>query len=396
VSEIVYNPFDPAEIVDPYPTYRRLRAEAPVLPVPVFSGYVISSWEQVHRILGDRRYSADRERSTFLAALRAGGTPHPGDSAFQGQSLLTLDPPDHTRLRRLVNSAFTPRRVADLRPRIEMVVEDLLDQVPDTDFIQAFAYPLPVIVIAELLGLPAGDRADLKRWSDDVAMLLEPFPDPGAVASFERSIAEFDSYARDQFEQRRRHPREDLITALVQATDGAETLSDGELFSMVVLLIAAGHETTTNLLGNALVALTRYPDQRPLLTVDPANAVEELIRFDPPVQRTSRVVIEPERIGDWEVTPGDLLFLLLAAANHDPTKFPDPGRLDLARPNAREHLGFGHGLHYCLGAPLARLEAQVALPRLLERYPRIEVELEAIKWRTSIVLRGPQFLPVRV
>jgi cytochrome P450 len=262
---------------------------------------------------------------------------------------------------------------------------------------ESFAQPLPVLVISELLGLPAADRDRLKRWSDGVALLLDPFPAPAAVAVFEESVAELDRYLRDHFEERRRRPTADLIGALVAARDGDDALSDDELFSMVVLLLAAGHETTTNLLGNAVVALSRYRDQRAYLDREPAlmaNAVEELLRFDPPVQRTSRVATVPVEVGGAELAPGDLAFLVLAAANRDPTIFESPERLDLGRVNARDHLSFGHGIHHCLGAPLARMEARVALSRLYQRFPRLDADLHSVSWRVSIVLRGPEQLPV--
>jgi cytochrome P450 len=284
--------------------------------------------------------------------------------------------------------------VEGLRARIEAIVDQLLQQIGTHDFMEDFAYPLPVIVIAELLGLPPSGRGDLKRWSDDVALLLDPFPPAEAIDAYRHSIMEFNAYAVTQFEARRRSPRDDLLSALVRARDGEDALSDVELFSMLVLLVAAGHETTTNLLGNAVIALTQRPDQVPRLLEDPVNGVEELLRFDSPVQRTSRVVLEPFPLGEFEAAPGDLLFLVLGAANRDPDHFPDPGRLDLTRANAGEHLSFGHGVHHCLGAPLARLEAQIALPRLYSRHPGLAADLDRIEWRPSIVLRGPKRLPI--
>jgi cytochrome P450 len=357
--------------------------------------------QDVRAILHDPRFSADRSRSTFLGVLAAAGQLplDPNQNVF-GRTLLGLDPPDHTRLRRLVSKAFTPSRVENLEPRVAALTDELVDAFPrdgSVEFMESFAQPLPVLVISELLGLPAADRDRLKKWSDGVALLLDPFPAPAAVTLFEESVTELGRYLREHFEERRRHPTTDLIGALVAARDGDDALSDDELFSMVVLLLAAGHETTTNLLGNAVVALTRHPDQRLYLDQDPAvlaNAVEELLRFDPPVQRTSRVATVPIEVGGAELAAGDLAFLVLAAANRDPAVFESPERLDLGRANARDHLSFGHGIHHCLGAPLARLEARVALSRLYRRFPRLAADLDAVSWRMSIVLRGPERLPV--
>jgi cytochrome P450 len=401
LTQVAYNPFDPAEIADPYPTYAALHERSPVLDQPLFHGCVFVRYRDVRAVLHDPRFSADRGRSTFLGALAsAGQLPLDPNRNVFARTLLGLDPPDHTRLRRLVTKAFTPSRVESLEPRVAALSDELLDAISlegEMDLMKSFAYPLPVLVISELLGLPSADRDHLKRWSDGVALLLDPFPAPAAVAAFEESVVELDRYLRGHFEQRRRHPTDDLIGALVSARDGEDALSDDELFSMVVLLLAAGHETTTNLLGNAVVALTRHADQRRHLGQGPeavANAVEELLRFDPPVQRTSRVATVPVEVGGVELAPGDLAFLVLAAANRDPAIFESPDRLDLERVNARDHLSFGHGIHHCLGAPLARLEARVGLSRLYRRFPRLEADLDGVSWRASIVLRGPERLPV--
>ncbi|MGH8875594.1 MAG: cytochrome P450, partial [Acidimicrobiia bacterium] len=363
----------------------------------------VARYQEVRRILHDPMFSADREQSTFVRRLReAGAMAVTLDPDYFGRTLLGLDPPDHTRLRRLVGAAFTPRRVEGLEPGVAEVTDGLLDALVgagEVDLMASFAAPLPVLVISELLGLPAADRDLLKKWSDDVALLLDPFPSPEAVAAFSASLDEFHTYLTEQFEARRRQPRDDLISALVNARDGDDALTEAELFSMVVLLVAAGHETTTNLLGNAAVVLTRFPDQRDRLLAEPgltASAVEELLRFESPVQRTSRVATRPAEVGGVEVSEGDLIFLLLAAANRDPEHFPDPDRLDLSRDNARDHLAFGHGIHHCLGSPLARLEGRVALSRLYRRFPRLEANLDQLTWRPSIILRGPERLSVRL
>ncbi|HUO47160.1 MAG TPA: cytochrome P450 [Acidimicrobiia bacterium] len=401
MTEVLYNPFDPAEIADPYPTYRTLHESAPVLAQPLFHGCVFVRHHDVRAILHDGRFSANRNSSTFVASLAAAGQLplDDGQNVF-ARTILSRDPPDHTRLRRLVSKAFTPSRVEALEPRVASLIDDLLDALPragTVDLMETFAYPFPVLVISELLGLPASDHENLKRWSDGVALLLDPFPTPDAVTRLQESIVELDRYLAVHFEDRRRHPGDDLISALVAARDGSDSLNDAELFSMVVLLLAAGHETTTNLLGNSVMALSRYPDQRRLFQSEPrlaANAVEELLRFDPPVQRTGRVATVPLEVAGMELLPGDLAFLVLAAANHDPVVFSEPERLDLSRTNARDHVSFGHGIHHCLGAPLARLEARLGLTRLYQRFPHLEADLDSVTWRLSIVLRGPERLEV--
>jgi cytochrome P450 len=397
-GEVEYDPF--SSIADPYPAYRTLLEASSPLPGPFPSMWVVAGWEQVRRVLADRSFSADRRRSTLFQSMPT-EVPDPNLAeklTLFDRILLTLDPPDHTRLRRLVSHAFTPRVVESLQPRIRAMAEELCEQMTDrVDLIATYAYPLPVMVIAELLGLPKEDRDRLKRWSDDVALLLDPFPSQEALQRFEVSIGEFRAYLDAVFDERRRRPGPDLISGLVAARDGDDALDDEELFALVVLLIAAGHETTTNLIGNAVIALTRHPDQRQLVLHQPEvwpNAVEELLRFDSPVQRTSRVATRSGRLGDVLLQPGDLVVLVLGAANHDPRVFERPEELRLTRPNASQHLSFGHGIHHCLGAPLARLEGRVALEALYRRFPRLEADVDGLDWKPSIVLRGVEKLTV--
>jgi cytochrome P450 len=260
-----YNPFDPGLIEDPYPAYAELLAGPILAPAMLPAAWVVSKWSLVRQVLGDRSFSADRNRATLAEMVTGTGDPELDRKLeFFDRLLLTIDPPDHARLRRLVSRAFTPRRVDELADRVGVIADGLAaamdDGVGECDLVGAFAYPLPVLVIAELLGLPAADREDLKRWSDDVALLLDPFPSTEAVARFGESIGQFRDYLDHQFDHRRRHPADDLIGALVAARDGDDALSDDELFALVVLLVAAGHETTTNLIGNAVIALTRHPD----------------------------------------------------------------------------------------------------------------------------------------
>ncbi|MGA7271032.1 MAG: cytochrome P450 [Acidimicrobiia bacterium] len=398
-----FNPFDPTTIADPYPAYARVLEEPNPIPADFPSAWVVSHWEDVRRILGDRSFSADRDRATIVQIMpETTGDPELDEKlTLFDRMLLTLDPPTHTRLRRLVGHAFTPRRIAEMEERISVIATELVEEMREegegADLVKRFAYPLPVIVISELLGLPAEDREDLKQWSDDVALLLEPLPAPDALTRFGATSDEFRAYLDHQFDHRRRHQFDDLIGALVAARDGQDSLDDDELFALVVLLVAAGHETTTNLIGNSVIALTRNPDQRRRLAADPGmalRAVEELLRYDSPVQRTSRVATEPADFGEVTMQPGDLAVLLLGAANHDPTAFEDPGRLDLTRANASSHLSFGHGIHFCLGAPLARLEGRIALNALLAAFPNLEADVSNLAWKPSLVLRGVESLPV--
>lgn len=398
---MTYNPFDPALIADPYPAYAELLEGPRAAPGMLPSSWVVSRWSDVKAVLSNRGFSVDRSKATlFRSSVPTITDPDLADKlTLFDRILLTLDPPDHTRIRRLVGHAFTPRRVEELAGRIEAIAKELIDELAaggeEADLIAGFAYPLPVTAIAELLGLPPADRELLKKWSDDVALLLDPFPSEEDLARFGRSIEEFRRYLDEQFDGRRRRPTDDLITALVAARDGDDALTDDELFALVVLLVAAGHETTTNLIGNSVIALTRHPDQRARLTEDPSvDPVDELARFDSPVQRTSRVATEPVDIGEVRIETGDLVILVLGAANHDPEVFPHPEQLDLGRPNASSHLSFGHGIHHCLGAPLARLEGRIALRILYEKFPRLEADLTRLVWKPSVVLRGVERLPV--
>jgi hypothetical protein len=393
-----WNPFLPAFRADPYPTYRELRSQAPVYRHPIFRSWVLTRYADVEAVLRDPGFSVDRMQLPLFRLLRRARRESEFVRAIE-RDLLMLDPPEHTRLRGLVSRAFTPRAVERLRPRIEEIVSGLLERAAgrgELELVRDLAYPLPVTVIAELLGVPAADHERFKRWSDELTALLDPLQARGGLRPARAAFEELSAYFRAVFAERRRAPRDDLVSALVGVDDGGDRLSEIELLSLCMLLLGAGHETTTSLIGNAVVALLRHPAERKRFQDDPGlaeGAVEELLRFDSPVQVTDRVAREPREIGGCRIRPGQLVGLVLGAANRDPEVFPEPDRLDLGRRENR-HLAFGQGAHFCLGAQLARLEARVALARLFERFPDLRGDPERVEWRRSIVLRGPLRVPL--
>lgn len=395
-----FNPFHPEFRSDPYPTYHRLRREAPVFFSPVLRSWILTRHRDVLRVLGDDRFSVERERSELFRKMDLLGGLHPEFAEAVRRNLLMLDPPDHTRLRRLVSRAFTPRRIDALRPRVAALASDLLDAFEgreEVDLVGELAWPLPVAVIAELLGVPQADRQQFREWSDALTALLDPLQAQGGMAPAESAYFELAAYFREALRERRARPREDLLTALACADEEGDRLREAEVLSLCMLLLAAGHETTTNLLANAVLAFLRFPDQRRRLREDPAeaaSAVEECLRYDSPVQLTDRVALDDVEIDGRTIRRGQLVGLLLGAANRDPEVFADPDRLDIGRrPNP--HLAFGHGTHFCLGAHLARLEAAVALPMLLARFPHLDGDPDGVRYRRSMVLRGPLALPLR-
>ncbi len=398
---VVYDPRDPAVIEDPFPVLRRLQAEDPVHWSEILKSWVLTRYDDVRAALADPRLSADR--LTSFLRHQAGDRPLAEALAELGRSLglwaVFTDPPLHTRLRGLLTDAFTPRAVETLRPTVRALVDALIDGVAAAgrlDLVRDIAAPLPVAVIGDLLGVPRVDGPALKQWSDDLATFVG-----SAVATsdkYERaaaSLREMNAYFRALAAERRARPRQDVLSALVAAA-GQGRLADDELVASCTLLLFAGHETTTNLIGNGVLALLRHPDQCERWRRDPtltATAVEELLRFEGPGQALVRVALDDLAIGGRRIRRGDRLFVMINAANRDPRRFVDPDRLDLGRePNP--HLTFGHGRHFCVGAPLARLEAQVALPRLLERLPGLALAASRLEWIDSLIFRGVRALPL--
>jgi len=405
----LFDPRDESFQADPYPTYARLRAEAPVYmryfdrpdgeQVPVWA---LSRFDDCVAVLRDPRFSAEKPMDLLPlgATDQAPEAQHPLVRAYNAL-MLFRDPPDHTRLRNLVSKAFTTRTVRRLRPRIESLVDDLLrDGAADggMDLIADLAVPLPIIVIAELLGVPAEDHARLKVWSDHTAMLIDGTLRDEHLDTALPSFVELVEYLRRTVERRRRDPRDDLISALVAAQDADDALEDHEILATCTLILGAGHETTTNLIGNGMMALLRDPVAWSRLAREPGllpTAVEELLRFDSPVQGTSRMTREAVVIGGHRIPPGVEVNTLIGAANRDPAQFSDPDRLVLDRADNR-HLSFGHGAHFCLGAPLARLEGHVAIGALVSRFPGMKLEVDEPPRRPGFVLRGWRSLPVRL
>jgi cytochrome P450 len=396
-----YNPFLDTYRTDPYPALHVLRSRAPVCFHRVLRSWLLSRHADVVRALRDPRLSVDRTQTSVFKAMDFEHTFGPALAKAVTRSLLMVDPPDHTRMRRLVNKAFTPRVVQRMEPRIQTLVDELLDDVERRgrfELIRDFAYPLPVVVIAEMLGIPTEDRDRFKRWSDKLAVLLDPFELTSGIEPAKVAFAELQSYFEAIFEDRRRRPRDDLISSLVAVEDEGEHLSTSELFAITTLILGAGHETTTNLIGNAVIALLRNPEQRRRFAEDDSiatSAVEEFLRYDSPVHLTDRVALEDFDIDGHRIQAGQLVGILLAGANRDPDVFDDPDRLQLDRAD-NHHVAFGGGVHFCLGASLARLEARVALTTLVRRFPRLQSNPEAVSWKRSLVLRGVEALPLRV
>jgi cytochrome P450 len=398
-TEPLFNPLAPEFIRDPYPHYQRLRSTDPVHITP-HGMYLASRHAEVSLVLRDKRFGKDFvERSK-----RRYGPKIMEEPIFRGMShwMLQQDPPDHTRLRGLVVKAFTARRVEDMRPRIQQVVDRTLDRVAHRrrmDLIEDYAFRLPVTIICDMLGIPEEHREAFYSGSRDGGRILDPVPlTPAEIAQGNAGNLMAQMYFQQLFELRRRNPGDDLTTQLVQAEENGSKLSNEELTANIILLFGAGHETTVNLIGNGLLALHRNPDQLALLKARPeliANAIEEFLRYDSSVQLTSRVALEDiEDLGGKKIPCGETVLCLLGSANRDPAVYPDqPDRLDIMRQNVRP-LSFGGGIHFCLGAQLARIEAEVAITTLLRRLPDLELDdADHAEWRPTFVLRGLKRLP---
>jgi cytochrome P450 len=386
VADLVYNPFVPEMRDDPYPVFRRLREEDPIHYSDTIRSWVLTRHADVVGTFMDPRLSSDR---TKARKYRGGGRITSG--TFQ------TDPPQHTRVRNLVTKAFTPKVIDAMRRRVEVVVSELLDRMSsreEADIIDDFAYPLPMTVISEILGAPSEDHVKFQRWGRELAPAIDHTFSQRAQTTVG---AEMGAYFVDLVPKRRADPQDDLVTALLEVTDGDDRLSDPEVLETLVFLLFAGHETTVNLIGNGLLTLLRHPDQLERVRNEDLarTTVEELLRYESPAQIIARSALEDVELDGRVFREGDALVALLGAANRDPAAFTDPEDLDVAR-SPNQHVAFGHGPHFCLGAQLSRLEGRVAIPALVRRFPRMRMVSDIADWRPTVVLRGLNSLWVKL
>lgn len=391
--------FGPEQLANPYPLYHWLRSQGPVWWSEELDGWLVSGFDEIAAIVRDLRLSV---RSKIEIPLKKVHNPIVREMMQKiAPNMWNSDPPAHNRMRALVSKAFTPRAVEAMAPRIQAAVDRLLDKVEPQgrmDVIADLSHPLPVLVITEMLGVPLEQRDRFKAWSEALSVLANWVGDLTLTQMLEigKAVMEFRTYTGTLIEQRRKQPQNDLITALVQAEEAGDRLSEGELYSNVFLLNVAGHETTTNLIGNAVLALLRHPNQMQKLRDDPSlldNAVEELLRYDSSVQMTTRQALEDVQLAGQTIRKGQTIYILWGAANHDPKHFPNPEKLDVTRANVN-HMAFGAGTHYCLGASLARLEIRISIGTLLRRFPKLQLATDQLEYHANFDLHGLKSLPV--
>lgn len=386
---------------NPFPFYAQLRAHAPVFPVTLPTtkqrAWLVTRYDDALNVLKDERFAKDRHNAMSPQQLKKAPWMPPMFKSLE-RNLLGLDKPDHTRLRALVHKAFTPRLIEGMRDQIQVLTNELLDAAEpkgSMDLIADFALPLPLTMIGRILGVPAEDNPKFHRWTRTVVSAgtnRNPFVLVPAVMGFM-------GYLKKLIQERRLHPKDDLVTALVQAKEGSEQLSEDEIVAMIFLLLSAGHETTVNLIGSGVLALLEHPDQLEKLRSEPTlirTAVEELLRFVCPAEMaTERYAREDVTIAGTTIPRGELVLAVIGSANRDANYFDNPDSLDIAREN-NKHLAFGQGIHYCVGAPLTRLEGQIALSTLVQRMPnlRLSIAPEQLRWRGGFILRGLEALPV--
>jgi cytochrome P450 len=400
-GETLVDPRDPDFLADPYPYYDLLRAKDPVHFDPAIDGFILTRYADVHRLVRDRSLAVDVSRAYSTQAVDAEVARNRIGGGHLHQMMLRRDGEDHSRLRGLVAKAFTPKAISSWRDRTQADVDELITSLAErseADIIADFALPLPALIISAMLGMPAGDIPQLRAWSVAITKTFDPLNAPEEEAESIEAGRALSRYVEDVVREKRASLSEDILSQLIQAEISGDRLTLEELVSQVTLLYIAGHENTLNLIGNGLVHLLGYPEQLDRLRGDrglEANAIEELIRFDSPVQYTRRIALGPVKIDDVLIPEGSVMLLCLGGANRDPDKWgADADVLDLARPRANEHASFGGGPHHCLGSALARLEAQVALPELVRRFPRMMPVYDEPMWARRMVIRGVETLPV--
>jgi cytochrome P450 len=377
---------------NPYPYYAELRDKAPVAWIESMQAWAVSRYADVDFIL--------RTPSLFSSASWKTASSGNPDVVQKVPSLLSMDPPDHTRLRKLANKGFTPRLIRAMEPRVQVIIHELLGTLTkqtEADLVPLLAVPLPIIVIAEMLGVEVERQADFKHWSDALVRALNRPTDKAVRAEIRQSVSELHAYLEQMINRRRTEPGDDLITAFVQAEEERQILTSLEILGLAVLLLAAGNETTTNLIGNAVLALLDHPEELVKVRTDRASVaalVEEVLRYDSPIQAVFRQTTQEVELDGGKLPAGATILVLLGAANRDERKFPDPDRFEVAR-NPQDHVGFGYGIHYCLGAPLARLEGRIALEALLFDCPPFARVLARTPRIAGYLVRGPQTLPLR-
>jgi cytochrome P450 len=396
---VIFNPFEPGFFEDPYRQYAALREHDPVHRSPL-EVWVLFRYDDIVGVLRDSSLSVQVDNATPTARMQMFAEQAPEERERGAHSILNVDPPDHTRLRRLVSKAFTPKMVHELRPRIQVLVDDALDAMAargEADVIGDLAFPLPFTVISEMLGMPDGNRDEVRGWSHTLTKTLDPIVSPEEVDAALAAANNMQSHIQDVLAWKRDHPADDLLTGLIAAEDEGDRLSEIELLDQVLLLYVAGHETTVNLIGNATLALLGHPDQLARLRSDPeldGGAVEELLRYDSPVQFSRRITTADLDVDGTTIPAGTFTLTCLGSANHDEARWgPTADELDITRTDAGQHMSFGNGIHHCLGSSLARTEAQVAIGTLVRRFPDLELAGEPER-NGRVVLRGLESLPV--
>lgn len=396
-----FNPFLSEHRRDPHATWKRLREATPIFYSRAFGAWMVTRYDDCLELLRGPATSADRSQLPLFRVIKWFNRGEVDFSGFMQRNLLMLEGADHRRLRGLVSKAFTPKRVAALRPRLETLADELYDEAAkrgEMELVSDFAFPFPVTAIAELLGVPAADREQFRAWTSDLTQVLDPLQGSDGAEPMRRATRALYAYFRPLLAARRAEPQDDLMSAMIEAEEDGQQLEENDLLALCTLLLVAGQETTANLIGNSVVALLRHPEQRKRLQEDPSllpTAVNEFLRYDSPIQLTDRAVMEDFEIRGKPVKKGQLVGIVLAAANRDPEQFDNPDTLDVGR-DPNPHLALGHGSHFCLGSQLAKLEAEIALGALLRRFPNFSGQTDPPGWRRSMTLRGPAALPLKL